>query len=39
MAIPDYESLTLSTLKSLAGGDEIHISAVYDFVADELIIS
>lgn len=39
MAIPDYESLTLSTLKSLAGGAEIHISAVYDFVADELSIS
>ena len=39
MTLPDYESLTLSALKSLAGGDEIHISAVYDFVADELCIS
>lgn len=35
MAIPDLDSLMLATLKALAGGGEIHISKVRDFVAKE----
>ena len=35
MAIPDLDSLMLATLEALAGGGEIHISEVRDFVAKE----
>ena len=39
MAIPDSDSLMLVALKALAGGAEIHLSKVCDFVANELDIT
>ena len=39
MAIPNADSLMLAALKALAGGSEIHISKVRNFIADEFHIT
>ena len=39
MAIPNADSLMLAALKALAGGAEMHMSNVCDFVANELDIT